>query len=352
MLSLSFALGVAALCSFLIVRLTKKSSIKVEFNPDKQRLFKHERLVVNSMVTVKGRPWVSVKLCGLRPPLGIDTQVKKIDGDSIEISIEPNFAGRYRGIEIMTEVSDPLDLFKKEVNIPYDDFTVDSLPASLAIPIPKLKSNSLNVGEISSRLAGGGVELYALDEYRPFGETKNILWKRVARMPVEKLVVRVRESNIPEAVTIGFIHRRARREPEDRIRFMDRVCEGIGLLGNNLIAIGCLVEIIYTSLEAPEKVVSKGATEIMGLAGILMEMWDAPSERMSEEEILEILLASDVVVTGFSEMQDEELAGFVSKRLSLLIKEKSRPPVQASDKSVVYSGVEDLRKLAFKVVER
>ena len=352
MLSLAFAMGVAALGSLLAVRLVKDSSVRVELKPNTQRLFKHDKFSVSSIMTMTTPRWVSARFASLQAPVGVKTQTEVVGENSVQILIEPLYAGRHRGIEVTAEVSDPLDLFKKEIKIEYSDFTIDALPSSLLAPIPRTRPSSLGVGEASSRFTGASVELYSLDEYKPYGETKNILWKKVSRMPDEKLVVRVRESNNPRFVKIGLITNAPRNRLEDRVILMDRVCESIGFLGNNLLAIGCSVEIAQAPEEALGGIAKMYASNIEELAEILMAMWDVKSGSMSRSEIVEMVLKSDIVVTGFREVQDKNLAMLVSKKFSLLIKEGTPPPAYASEKTTIYSGNEDLRRLVVRVVEK
>ena len=345
-------MSVVAFGSLLVVKLVKYTSVKVELNPNRQRLFKQDKFSVNSIMTMTTPRWVSAKFDSLKAHIGVETHTESVGENSIQISIEPLFAGRHKGIEVTAKVSDPLDLFTKEVKIEYSDFLIDSLPSSLLLSQPRIKPSSLGLGEASARFSGAGVELYSLEEYKPYGETKNILWKRAGRMPDEKLLVRVRESNNPRVVRIGLIFNAMRAKPEERIRLMDRVCESIGFLGNNLLAVGCLIEITLASKEALGGITTMNASNIEELAEVLMAMWDVEAGNLSDSELVQLVLGSDVVVTGFREMQDRNVAFLLSRKLSLLIKEATPPPPYASEKTIVYSGNEDLRRLVVRLVEK
>ncbi len=345
-------MSIAAFASLLVVRFARDSNIKVELKPNTQRLFKHDRFSVNSILHMTSPRWVSARFTSLQGSLGIETHTEVIGEKSIQISIEPLFAGRHKGIDITAEVSDPLDLFEKEIKVRYSDFTIDALPSSLLADIPKMRPSSLGAGEAFSRFSGASVELYSLDEYKPYGETKNILWKRVGRMPDEKLIVRVREANNPQTIKIGFINSMGRNKTEDTLKFMDLVCESIGFLGNNLLSMGCSVEIAEVSAEASGSIATMKATNIDELAEILMEMWSEGNVNAGQREILELVLKSDIVVTGYREVLDRNLAMLVSKKPSLLIKEGTPAPAYVSEKTMVYSGIEDLRRLVLKVVEK
>ncbi len=353
LLSLAFSMGIAAVVSLLIVKFARDSSVKVELKPNSQRLFKNDKFSVNSILHMTTPRWVSARFASLQGSLGIETHTEVVGENSILISIEPLFAGRHMGIDITAEVSDPLDLFEKKIKVRYSDFTIDALPISLLADVPKMKPSSLGAGESSSRFSGASVELYSLDEYKPYGETKNILWKRVGRMPDEKLIVRVREANNPQTIKIGFVNIARRHKPEDSVRFMDLVCESVGFLGNTLLAMGCSIEISHVSVEAPGSISTMEATNINELAEVLMVMCREGDVSVTQREILELVLKSDIVVTGYREVQDKNLAMLVSKRLSLLIREEETPsPAYVSEKNMIYSGHEDLRRIILKVVEK
>ncbi len=352
MLSLAVSMSIAALVSLLIVKFAKDSNIKVELKPNSTRLFKHEKFSVNSILYMRTPRWVSARLASLQGSLGTAINTELIGDDSIQISVEPLFAGRHTGIDITATVSDPLDLFEKNINVRYSDFTVDALPSTLLSVITSLKPSSFGAGEASSNFSGASVELYSLDEYKPYGETKNILWKRVGRMPNEDLIVRVREANNPQTIRIGFLDAYRRQKPEDRLSFMDLVCESIGFLGNNLIAMGCSLEIALVSEDPPGPVATMNAKSFDDLAEVLMTMWSKGSVNVGQREILQLVLSSDIVVTGYGEVQDKGIAMLLSRKLLLLIRERFPAPAYVSEKTMVYSGTEDLRKLVLKVVEK
>lgn len=352
MVSLAMGMGIAAIAALVIVKVVRSKNIKVELHPNSQKLFKRDRFVIDSNVRATAPRWVSARVTSIEAPFGVRTESKIISENSLQLSMEPFFAGRHKGVKITLELRDPMDLFKKEVELEYSDFTIDALPDSLLLGIPKMKLGSLGFGEAPSRLPGGNVELESIDEYRPFGETKNILWKKVARMPDEKIIVRVREANTPKSIKIGLVRNAKRDKLQDRVRMMDRVCESIGLLGNSLFSVGCSVEILQLFGEAPAGILSLSASTIDELSDILMKIWDIDQPPLATAEIAEIVQQSDIIVTGFREVQNKNVAALVSKKLSVLIKEGTPPPAYASEKTTVYSGDEDLRSLVIKAVSR
>ena len=131
-------------------------------------------------------------------------------------SFEPEYAGRFEGLTVTFELRDPLQLFHKTMQISRPDFIIDSLPISLLADVRVARPMSMTLGERTGRTHGAGQEFYALDEYTNQVEKHDIMWKAVARMPDDnKLIVKVRESNIPKTLKIGILRLEQRKAEEE-----------------------------------------------------------------------------------------------------------------------------------------
>ena len=80
-----------------------------------------------------------------------------------------------------------------------------------------------------------------MSEYHPSLDTRDILWKRVARATDGTIHVRVREANIRKTVSIGIAVES--HSDEERVRRMDLISEAIAQIGIKLLPLGTAVEV-------------------------------------------------------------------------------------------------------------
>ena len=349
MLALGFALAVVAVLAFVIVSSINRSNTKIVIDPTSIRGFKGDNLSTTAVLIFKRARWITVNLASVEGSVGVDVKFKAENGVA-NITVNSKYAGHFSGLTLQLEIRDVLNLFSKRIQTIYSDFVFDSLPSSMLVPIARSRPMPLALGDRSGRSPGSSLELYALDDYQPFTETKNILWKRVARMPDEKLIIRVRDSSIPKVITIGLVNG-ATRIKEERIIWMDLVCEGIGSIVNNLIATGCSVEIIRTSIESQDPIVIDGISNLEELSSSLMELADPPSVGKENSNLFELIVRSDIVVSGMRELEDKILSAAVSKKPTLLIGEQNATPFMIGQQAMIYTGNEDIRKLVSKILE-
>lgn len=349
MLALSFTLSIVAVISFLIVLSVTRSNTKVVIDPVAVRGFKGDELVTSVVLIFKRARWITVNLSSVEGPFGVDTKFKMEDNVA-KVSIKSKYAGNYSGLTLQLEVRDVLDLFSKKIQAIYTDFILDSLPSSMLVPIAHSRPLPLALGDRSGRSPGSSLELYALDDYQPYTETKNILWKRVARMPDERLIIRIRDSSIPRVIRVGVI-RNIVRMKEDRLVWMDLVCEGIGSMGNNLLATGCSIEVISTSLEGEDPIVINNVTNLDELSNALMGLSDPPNPGKENRNLFDVIARADIIVCGMKELQDRVLSLAISKKPTLMIAEENAAPFLVGQQAMIYTGVEDVRKLISKVLE-
>jgi hypothetical protein len=349
MLVLALTLTAIAVIAFLIVTSITKHNTKVLIEPSSTRTFKNEVRTVNLILIFKRARWINVNLSSVKGPFGLETSFTSQKGKA-KISLVSKYSGSFSGLTLQFEIVDVLNLFSKQIQTIQSDFTFECLPLSILTPIPRSRPMPLTLGDRSGRSPGSGLELYALDEYQPFTETKNIMWKRVARMPNEKLVVRIRDSSIPKLITIGFIQSKLRHE-EAKLEWMDLTCEAIGTMGNGLLAAGCMVEILYTSAQSLDPIQKHEVSNVDELSEAIVHLWDPPMFSEDRTEIFHILSKSDIVVCGMRELEDEGLSHAISKKPTLAVFEERVTPRFVGQQSMIFTGVEDVRKLVSRILE-
>lgn len=347
MLALAFTLAILALIAFVITNSITQSSTKVILNPAKLRGFKKDELTTLVALVFKRARWVNVNLSSVTVGLGTETKFE-LSGNSAKVAMSSPFAGSFSGIKLEFVVTDILGLFSKRIQTVYADFTFDSLPLSILTSMARAKPLPLALGEKSGRSPGSSLELYSIEDYQPFSETKNVMWKKVARMTDERLVVRIRDSSIPAKIKIGFLQTRTRYR-EDKLHWMDLSCEAIGMVGNSLLASGCALEIIHGG--SSDLLIAKHlAAGLDELADALMNLSDLPAVKEAST-IYEVLSQSDLIICGTHELEQRSIAEAIAKKPSIVIAEKGASPLLLGRHAIVYTGVEDVRKVVAKVLE-
>jgi hypothetical protein len=188
---------------------------------------------------------------------------------------------------------------------------------------------------------------------------KDIIWKRVARSPDETLVARVREANVRDVVRVGVV--RFAERGEDRTAWTDLLCEALGYIGKEAFEMGASFTVLYHSPQGVERrdrgkvqeerslgLTQARATDLPELAEVVMSCSVASGSR----EIDAVVDDSDFVITGLRELEDEKMAAVISDKPMLLIYDEASPPSTFADRSVIYSGNENLLQLVRNMLER
>jgi hypothetical protein len=375
MLALALTLAIIALISFLIVRSISTFNTKLFFETSQLSCFKGEKVTTKVSVQLKRARWIAASVRSVDPPPGVESAYAVVDENTISVTMKSRYAGRFERFLLHLQVTDILNLFSKEVAAVYADFRLDSLPISLLSPIPRTKPMPLTLGERSLHSPGSSLELYALDEYHPFSETKNVLWKRVARMPDERLMVRIRESSIPRTIQIGFIqvpdrfkdltsslkNEESQAKQVAELKWKDLTCEGLGAIGNNILAIGCKMEIVHTGTgdytsskiyPIPGLGLVEVVEDLSDLTSALMNLWGEPDNGPGNERLLRVADQADLVACGLRDLSDPRIANAVGRKPALLISEEWTDPAFVGNQAMLYTGIEDVKGLVSKVVER
>ncbi len=329
-----------AVIMVLFISLSTRAVAKPALDANHLRGFKGDTLSTKATLRSRRLGWISTR--AYSQIAGADEAVVGIQDGTITLPFETKYAGRFRGMKLRLEFSDPLQLFSKIHEINYEDFTLDVLPLSLLRPPTARRAMMLTMGEEPAGAPGMGQELFNVDEYQPFSDTKNIIWKRVARSADQSLFVRIRESNVPHMIRIGLLDAAQR---DERLGWVDLLCEGAGLLGKELIDLGCQLEVSHGS---PSGLIVHNVSDLQDLAEALFAFSGSASGAQFAYQLID---QSDVVVTGLREVEEPGIARALSRKPSLLIHE-SASPMHLGDRSVVFSGSESIFPLVARVVER
>ncbi len=356
-IALALAMVVAALTSQILLATSSRRNISMRMDNSHVTVFKEEQALGRLAITSRRRRFVSVEVSSVEGPEGIEVRVIERTPDYLTLSFVPRCSGRFQGLVATFVLKDPLQLFHKSIEFSKTDFIIDSLPRSLVTEIKVARPMSLTLGERAGRTRGSGQEFYAVDEYHPETEKKDILWKKVARLPGDQLVARIRESNIPKTLRIGVIKsprghtNGANNKGENQLLWMDIACEGAGALGKMLISIGCDVELVYAvGTDNGVGILTSYALDLSELSTAIMEM--SVCSLSDSTQAAEIILQSDISITGMKDLEHEPLAREVSKKPALLVEEAEASPYTVGEIAVIYSGTEDVSRLIYAVISR
>ena len=344
--ALCLSLLVTAGLSELILARATTGNIAVRFKDPHLVCFKAGEIRESFEIVYKTRRFVKVRIASIKGPRGVETLPDETSPDSLKLLFRPRYAGRFQGLTATFEFKDPLELFSKFLQVSIDDFVLDCIPASLFKDIRATQPMALALGEKIGRTHGSGQEFYSIDEYNSLVERKNIFWKKIASMPDERLLVKVRESNIPKFLTIGLI-RTSQRGEEEQLEWTDRACEGISLLGKNIFALGCSVNLVFQSPTGPVRL---EALDLPELSDAVMQL--SLGQVSDVESTSELLYKSDICVTGLKELDADLLAVAIARKPCLLIQDKDTFPAVIGNLSVIFTGEEDVSELVEKVVGR
>jgi hypothetical protein len=343
-LAACFSLLMAAGISEALLAASTTGQIRVDLEQPQLSCFKGGSVKERITIRYRRTRLVRVLVSAVKGPDGVDT-VPNDSTDALSLTFQPKYAGRFEGLRVTFDFLDPLGLFRKTLEVTREDFVIDCYPASLLKEVRQTPPITLALGERSGRSHGTGQEFYSIDEYNPSVEKKNIYWKKIASLPDERLLVKIRESNIPQAITIGLV-RTVPRDTGD-LEWMDLACEGAGDLGSHIFSLGCDVNLVYFN---DDKLTNLETTDLLEFRQSLMRM--SLSQLTGRDCVSEILYECDICITGFKELEDDLFAGEVARKPSLLIKEGDSLPRTLGNLSLIYSGIEDVEEIVNRVVRR
>jgi hypothetical protein len=234
------------------------------------RVFKRESGAFPIRVRPGSSRWVRLVSVSLEDRPGLDCEVRRLDGDGDpEMVLTPSLAGRSEGLVAKVRGTDPLGLFTM-VRGTELGLVLESLPLALRTPARPLRVSLLSFGENPAGRPGAGQELYAVGEFQPGMDPRDIMWKRAAEATEETaLPVRVREINVRKVVSIGVLV--GSGSEDERARRGDLVSEAIAQVGVQVIRIGTALEIV--GCPPPSGVRRATASTVAELADVTSSTW-------------------------------------------------------------------------------
>jgi uncharacterized protein (DUF58 family) len=348
-----------AVLSAAIFEFAIKAGVTVSMKSGHVRTFKGEEYETILTVESRGTDWIGSMPTTFQIETGQLMKVEPLGEGRMRLRFLGTYAGRSEGVKVGISLNDPLKLLQRLDHVVYSEFVLDTLPLSLLAPVIPRRLTIFGFGDQPTGYPGPGQELYGLDEYHSSGDTKDIIWKRVAKSPDETLIARVREANVKDVVRVGVVQFAARGE--DRGAWVDKLCEALAYIGKEILEMGATFTVLYHS--PPEVAVqdtgrieeerSLGltqarATDVNEVAEAVM----ACSVAMGSREIDTVVRNSDFVITGLKELEDPNMAPVIAEKPMLLIYEEASPPSTYSERSVIYTGKENLHPLLRKMLER
>jgi uncharacterized protein (DUF58 family) len=340
-LELGFSLSVmAAISAFVLSVSSWMTEASVE--PSRVRTFKHQQSSAQLTFRTRGSRWAHLNSIALRTPFGLEGSIKQLHSTSAELTLEPAYAGRFDRIVVKVSTTDVLGLYLREEEVPLPGFVVESLPLALLAEARPVPIFPLVVGENPAGRSGTGQELYSIEQYQPSLDTRDILWKRVARATDASIPVRIREANVRKTVSIGVA---VECESEvERAKRMDLVFEAIAQVGTKLLLARTVVDVLLL-----EEGLTFGAraSSLAGLADATAGAW----RRVGDGNLQSLIRSSDMIIVGPKEL-NASVRLLLSSAMPILLVSEQPLTSGAQRATSIFTGVEDLTALAVAVLER
>jgi hypothetical protein len=314
---------------------------EVSVEPSRIRTFKHEDRPALLGFRSGESDWVHMDSITLQAPFGLTGVVKQLGPSSAELTVNPDYSGRFEDFSVKIRTTDVLGLFLREQEVRLN-LVVESLPRALLAGVSRVAVFPLIVGELPAGRGGGGQELYSVEEYQPSLDTRDILWKRVARATDSAIPVRIREANIKKPVSIGVAI--TWDSDDERAKRMDLVFEAIAQIGAQFILAHTTLEI---SLLLGGDIFKATASTLPELADATVGVW----RKVGSGTLQTVILNSDLIIAGANEFGGDEAHLLNGTKTSLLVSEM---PITSTVRRAtsVFTGKEDLSLLAAQVLQR
>jgi len=334
---MSFIAAVSLLLSWLSAR---RAGVKVAAK--RVRLFKEESRTVPVQVMSASSSLMSITSVSFHSATGISGTVVHVADGSTELVITPKLAGRSDKLVAVFEEVDILGLFahRKEVNL---GLVVESLPLALKSPADPLRVSPIAVGENPAGAVGTGQELFAVTEYQTGLDTRDIMWKRAARMSDDRIPMRVREANVKKVVTVGLAV--TWRSDSERAARVDLIAEALAQVGKDLLLIGTTLEVEYAVGTRVSSILVSSLTQ---MADALVGPWGALEAGAGPSAFSRRV---DLLIMGPDD-PDEVLRQAELRPGRVLVVSDLPSGAQVPGGAVAFTGNEDLTELAAEVLAR
>ena len=338
--ALGFALAAVAATSLLLARMSSRDA-HVSVETRRLRVFKGEATATLVRLKWSGRRWVRAGTLSLEEVPGLESESRGLEPSLFELALRPVLAGRFEIRSVRLQVTDMAGLFVAQETLPVD-LVVESLPLALLEPIRTAAPFPRAVGENPAGRGGLGQEFYAVGQYYPDLDTRDILWKRVARMEDESISVKVREANIRMSVRVGLAV--GWTSPKQRAQRIDLVSEAVAQIGRLLLSLGTTLEVAYASSPEPQRA---RASNVAELVGVLMALSGTNSSVLQTAGLPEcdLLLIDSDQLNGLAMRPSENPVPVV------VVSENALPDAMPPSVSK-FTGQEDLSALSMMVLCR
>jgi hypothetical protein len=204
--------------------------------------------------------------------------------------------------------------------------------------LPRVAFGSL--GENPSGNAGGGQEMFGIAEYQSGLETRDIMWKKAAKMAQEstRLPMRVREGSTKKLVKVGLAVGSSETKVEREL-VIDKVAEALAQLGKDLLLIGPVLEVVYAIEGSTRSATAATQTE---LAELVIGQWIQSDGTTDPRE----LFGSVDLLILESDSPDEVRLLTETGPTPLLVVYGAARHVRMPSRAIVFTGEEDLTELA------
>jgi hypothetical protein len=357
------ALGVSlvamAAISAAVFEFVIKGGVKTVMERGHVTVTKGEEYETTLDVQLRGGGWVDTALTTFEVEAGQQMQIETFSGGKVRLRFLGMYAGRTEGVKVGITLHDPLNLESRLEEVVYPDFVLDTLPASLFAPTVPKRRRVYGFGEQPTGYSGAGQELYGLEEYNMETDTKNVIWKRVAKSQDESLIAGVREAGVRDVVRVGVVQFAERGDA--RAAWIDQLCEALGQVGRQVLAIGPKVSVNFNSplkTEPGSEGKESGGERLSGITSLraadvidLTEAVMSCSVASPSQNIEEVVDNSDLVVTGLKELEDYQMATLIVQKPLLVIPEEASPLPGFTEGAVVWSEKQNLLPMIQRIVE-
>jgi uncharacterized protein (DUF58 family) len=335
------ALSFVALFSLLAVAVIPPEALNLEVDKGRARTFKGGK-VRTLLRGWSGKRKVSVDFELVSGPRGVEASLEG-EGGSRTLVTESRFAGVFKGFVVRVGAGDPLGLFVRN-ELHELDLTLEFLPTFLLGRRGPILVPAAMLGDLPAGRSGSGQEFYSAEVYNTASSSKDIMWKREAKLPSDHLYVRVGEANIPETMTVCFLEKRDAEERGTAI-WMDLASEAVARVALPAILAGTAVKLLHV-VDGDARVTE--ARNPAELAEMIVWLWRRDRAR---EKAREGPRDADFVVVGQAETQDPETMALVLEKPSLILAWGKRNPIFGSSVAF-FTGREDISGLVAMVLSR
>jgi hypothetical protein len=340
-MALGFSLALVAIFSLVVVAAIPRDALNLTIDRTRARSFRGGNVSAFLNAGARtGRTLVRMEIVTV--PKGLDATLEG-DGSRRVLNATSRFAGVYRGLVVKAGVGDPMGLFVRYRT--HDlEFTMEFLPTFLLSKNEPMVVAAAMLGDLPAGRSGTGQEFYSAEVYNTSSNSKDIMWKREAKFPSDRLYVRVGEANIPETLTVCLVERNDLNERTTPV-WMDLVSEAIARMGMQVVAAGTTFRLIH-DLGGDARVIE--AKDVAALANAIVWLWRADAGGV---KTMEGPMDADIVVAGQIETQDPKVLGIVLDKPSVILAWGKRNPVGGTNVAF-FTGREDFSGLVAMVLSR